>query len=448
MKNRKHLLLVTASLLSVAGLSSCGSKVSPDRVKLLNFKPEIADNFGEMISKFKEDTGLDLVVETAAEGQYENRLREQIATSDNPTIFQISGPVGYASWQTYCSDMSNEPIYNKLKDKNLACTVDGKVVGIPTTVEGYGIIYNKALTDKYFALTSRASIEGVSSMDDVNSYTKLRAVVEDMQAHKTDIGVDGVFAPSGLDDSTSWRITGHLLNMPLTGELGSATKTPDNIDFTYAQNYRNLLDLYVKNSTLTPSKMVDSKWNGEASTFADGKCIMVQNGQWATNDLTTSISETKAKAEDLRYLPLYSGDYGDNIKEENQGLCIGTEAYWTINSQATDAQKKNASTFLSWLFDGNGKRFAVEAMGLQAPFVGFTDDLASSDALIQQVNSWIAKTDKVSVPWNFPLVPQVNNQRSALVTDLKTYYNGGLQNSDWDRLVTNAKSKWHELATA
>lgn len=461
MKNRKNLLLVAASLLSVAGLSSCGSKVSPDRVKLLNFKPEIADNFGNIISEFKKDTGLDLVVETAAEGQYESTLRNQIGTSDAPTIFQINGPVGYKSWQTYCSDMTSDPIYQKLTDKSLACTVDGKVVGIPTTVEGYGIVYNKAITDKYFALEKgsadgqRATINAkygdqaeVASMDDVDSYETLKAVVEDMQKLKGTLGIDGVFAPSGMDGSTSWRITGHTFNMPLVGELGDATETPENFNFTYADNFKNLLDLYVKNTTINNTQLVASKWVGEASSFADGKCVMVQNGQWATSDLTNKGESTAAKAEDLRYLPLYSGDYGETIKEETQGLCVGTEAYWTINSKATDAQKKNASTFLSWLFDGNGKKYATSDMGLNAPFAGFnTEDL--SDPLVKQVfNVWLKKENKKSVKWDFPLVPQTDNQRSALVTDLTKYYNGNFQQADWDTLVTNVKAKWTELASA
>lgn len=472
MKNRKNLLLVAASLLSVAGLSSCGSKVSPDRVKLLNFKPEIQNKFGNIISEFKKDTGIDLVVETAASGQYETSLRGQISTSDAPTIFQINGPVGYKSWQSYCSDMTNDPIYSKLKDKSFACTVDGKVVGIPTTVEGYGIVYNKAITDKYFALEKgsaagqRATINAkygskaeVTSMDDVDSYDTLKAIVEDMQKLKVTLGVDGVFAPSGMDDSTAWRITAHAFNMPLVGELGAATETPENFNFTYSNKFKNLIDLYGKNTTISYNQLANSTWDAEAASFANEKCIMVQNGQWATNDLTTIVTGTddkgepvrgaaKAKAENLRYLPLYSGDYGENIKEETQGLCVGTEAYWTINSQATDAQKKNASTFLSWLFDGNGKKYAVEDMGLQAPFTGFTGDLASNDALITQVNVWLAKDGKKSVAWDFPLVPQTDNQRSALVTDLKKYYNGNFQQGDWDSLVASAKTKWTELAKA
>ena len=38
----------------------------------------------------------------------------------------------------------------------------------------------------------------VKSMDEINSYDKLKEVVEDMTAKKKDLGIDGVFASTSL----------------------------------------------------------------------------------------------------------------------------------------------------------------------------------------------------------------------------------------------------------
>ena len=75
-----------------------------------------------------------------------------MATKQAPTLFQINGPQGYANWKNYCAELSNTELYKHLTDKSLAVTSGGKVYGIPYVVEGYGIIYNAAITDKYFAL--------------------------------------------------------------------------------------------------------------------------------------------------------------------------------------------------------------------------------------------------------------------------------------------------------
>ena len=275
MKNKLNLLLVVATVASLgSALSSCkknaddvainfkdNTEIKDGTVRLLNFKPEIKDKWTNIQTEFKKDTGITLEVETASEGQYETTLRQKISTDKAPTIFQINGPVGYGNWSDYCANLTNLPVYKKLTDTSLSVNVNGAPRAIPQTVEGYGIIYNKALTDKYFALSNKTLPAGVTKMEDINSYVKLKAVVEDMQTHKSDLGIDGVFAPSGLDGSTSWRISGHAFNMPLVGEYGNATSMPKTLEFTYNQQYRNLIDLYVKNSTMTPGNMVSSTMN-------------------------------------------------------------------------------------------------------------------------------------------------------------------------------------------
>ena len=114
-----------------------------------------------------------MIVETAASGNYEQTLTAKMGTNEAPTLFQINGPKGYANWKNYCADLSNTVLYRHLTDKNLAVTVNGKVYGIPYVVEGYGIIYNKEITDKYFALSDKKS--DLKSMDDVKNYSTLKS---------------------------------------------------------------------------------------------------------------------------------------------------------------------------------------------------------------------------------------------------------------------------------
>lgn len=443
-------LLAFVSLLASAGLAGCKSGGDDNEIIYYNFKPELSDKWEQIQTEFKNDTGIKLTVKTAASGTYESSLRGEMGNRKKPTIFQINGPVGYNNWKDYCLDLTDTTLYKKLSDRSMAVTIDGKAYAIPVTVEGYGIIYNKAIVKEY---RNNENIEGTHKIlltnDEgkflVNNFEELKTVVEDIQKNKEILGLDGVFSVSGLDSSTSWRLTGHLFNLPLVGEYGSSTTTmPKEFKFTYSDNYRKLLDLYLKNSSSAGNyaSAVEKTMEAANGEFTSKQSLMIQNGNWATTDL--SGGDSKVKPEDLAYLPMFCGDLGNNVKENNQGLCIGTESFLTVNAKATDKERENGIKFLEWLFTGKGKERAVKDLAFMPPFQEY-DALKPTDALTLQVYNWM-NDGKNTVPWNFTLVPSTDDQRAGLVTDLKAYYNDNLSDEKWNTLVSNAKTKWAELA--
>ena len=154
-------------------------------VYYLNFKPEVDEVWQKLAQEYTEETGVPVKVVTAASGTYEQTLMSEIANKEAPTLFQINGPIGYQNWKDYCADLKDTDLYSWLMDKSLAITgEDGGVYGIPYVVEGYGIIYNDAIMQKYFALDGAKA----ASMDEINNFAKLKEVVEDMQAKKDELG--------------------------------------------------------------------------------------------------------------------------------------------------------------------------------------------------------------------------------------------------------------------
>lgn len=447
---KKGVLCSALTLLGCLSLVGC-QKADDGSIILLNFKPEIANAFPEVAKIASEELGFKVSVESAANGKYEETLRTKISTDASPAIFQINGPVGYANWKDYIADLDGSDVVKGLVNEKMAVKVDGKIKAIPYTEEGYGIIYNKELTDQYFSLTNRSKETGANSMDDIKSYATLKKVVEDMQAHKADLGVEGVFGTSGMDGSDSWRITGHAFNLALVGEFGtSVTSTPDKFNFSCADNFRNIVDLYVKNSTTTPANMVTATQSAGAASFAEKKAIMFQNGNWATADLTAG---GKVAKENLRYLPMYCGINNDYIKEAKQGLCIGTEANWCVNKKLSAKKQENALKFLNWLLCGNGKKYCMGAtengLGFMPPYKGFGEgNLQQTDALAIQVSNWMNKSDVDSVAWDFTIVPSTDAQRADLVENLKAYYNSDCSDEKWTALVSSAKATWEKLAKA
>lgn len=401
MKKITSIIMIAIMLLV---FSSCATMDDKTTVRFLNFKPEVASVYNEIAEAYKQETGVNLIVDTAANNTYESTLAARLSTAEAPTIFQINGPRGYANWRDYCKDLSETELYRHLNDKSMAVTNDGKVYGIPYLVEGYGIIYNEEITDKYFALDDKKT--NFSSMSEINNFEKLSSLVKDMQANADKLGIKGVFAATSLKSGEDWRWQTHLANLPIYYEFktnnvdltGNDTK---NITFQYSDNYKNIFDLYINNST-TDKKLLGSKIGDESmAEFALGQCAMVQNGNWAWSQIK-DISNNVVKEDKIKFLPIYMGAEG----EEKQGLCIGTENYFCINAKASPEHQKAAEDFLYWLFSSEtGKSFVTDKLDFIAPFDTFTQDEIPTDPLAKEVIAWSKRTDVSSVPWNFTLFP-------------------------------------------
>ena len=426
---------------TASGASNENKPAAATEIYFLNFKPEIASVYEKIAEEYKEKTGVTVKVVTAASNGYEQTLTSEIAKSDPPTIFQINGPVGYRSWADYCADLKDTALYSFLSDKSLAIKDGDSVYGIPYVVEGYGIIYNEEITDKYFALKDRAT--SFSSMDEINSFSKLKALVEDMQSKKEELNIDGVFASTSFSSGNAWRWDTHLANVPFYYEFIENKDFDDptlaglgssEINFTYSENFKNIFDLYINNSG-TPKNLIGSKSvNDSMAEFALGKVAMVQNGNWAYKDIS-DVDGNTVKKDKIKMLPIYTGIKG----EENQGLCVGTENYLAINSKVSAEKQKASADFLEWLFSSDeGKRYVTEELGFISPFTTFDKNERPEDPLANQILDWMEKKDIKSVPWIFTSFPS-ETFKQDFSSVLLQYAQGS---ADWDKVVSTVKKAW------
>ena len=439
------------SILTVAVLlftvTACGKKDTTDKnnakadntVYFLNFKPEVADIYKEIAQKYEAETGVKVKVVTAASNTYETTLKSEIAKSDAPTIFQINGPVGYQSWSKYCKDLSDTKLYDYLSDKELAIKTAEGVFGIPYVVEGYGIIYNNAIMDKYFALKDKAVT--ISKAEEITNFKLLKEVVEDMTKHKQELGIDGVFASTSMSGGEQWRWTTHLLNMPVYYEMKdksddsaiTSAYSAKDIEFKYSENFKNIFDLYVNNSTTEKGLLSGKSVENSMAEFALGKAAMVQNGNWAWDQIS-KVSGNTVKADDIKYLPLYIGIDG----EEKQGLCIGTENYLAINKNVSEEKQKSSVAFLEWLFSSKtGKDYVVNKLNFISPFNTFDDNEKPDDPLAREVISWMEK-DKTTVEWVFNSFPSLDF-KDDVGNALLEYVQGS---KSWEDVEKATKDSW------
>lgn len=412
-------------------------------IYFLNFKPEVAEIYeNEVIPAFEaENPGYKLNVVTAASGTYEQTFNSEVAKSNPPVIFQVNGPVGLNNQKAVAADLSSTNFYKILADKSMALKLDGKVSAIPYAVEGYGIIYNASIMAKYFALPNKNT--KVNSMDEINNFATLKAVVEDMQANKDALGIKGVFASTSMAAGNQWRWQTHTVNVPLYKEFldDAPNANPlatglaqDTITFKYSDNYKNIMDLYTNNS-LTAKTLLGAKTVDESmAEFALGQCAMVQNGNWAAGQIL-GVAGNKVAADDIKFLPIYTGIAG----EENFGLCIGTENYLCINKNASPEAQKGADVFLTWLFSSaTGKNLVSTKLNFITPFNTFSDNDLPADPLSKEVSKWMNKPGVTSVMWVFNAIPS-EVWKDNLGDALLQYFEGKL---DWATVKATAVDGW------
>ena len=323
--------VMTASALTGCGGASdkkeSGKKEAKGTVYYLNFKPEADAQWQELAKLYTDKTGVKVNVVTAAANQYETTLKSEMGKSEAPTLFQVNGPVGLASWKDYCYDLKDSDIAKQVTSDDFLLKDGDAVDGIGYAIESYGIIYNKNLLKK-----------AGYTQDDIKSFDDLKKVAEDITKRSKDLGFSA-FTSAGMDGSSDWRFKTHLANLPIYYEYQKdGIENTDAIKGTYLDNYRNIWNLYINNST-TSSKQLSTKTGDDAvAEFVTEKAVFYQNGTWAYSDIADLGDDN------LGMLPIYIGADG----EENQGLCTGTENYWCVNKKASKEDIQATLDFMNW----------------------------------------------------------------------------------------------------
>lgn len=408
-------------------------------VYFLNFKPEVAEIYTKIAEEYEKETGKKVSVMTASAGEYEQTLKSEITKKEAPTIFQINGPVGYESWKDYTLDLKGSKLYDALIDKSMAVTSGEGVYGIPYVVEGYGIIYNNEIMDKYFALPEKKA--KATKVDEITDFATLKEVVEDMQANKDKLGIQGVFASTSLKPGEDWRWQTHLSNIPFYYEFKENTAFDNTIlagldakevEFKYAENFKNMFDLYINNSCTDKGLLGGKSVADSMAEFAIGDAAMIQNGNWAWKDI--NVDGTVVTAENTKYLPIYTGMPDDS----KQSLSLGTENFFAVNSKVSEEQQQASLDFLYWLFSSEtGKKFVTTDLGFNAPFNTFSESEIPDNPLAKEVVKWMG-SGKDNIPWTFLSYPS-QEFKDVFGSALLEYAQG---NGDWDTVVTTVKDSW------
>ena len=428
MRKKGLIALGLAAVMTASALTGCGGasdkkesdskKEAKGTVYYLNFKPEADAQWQELADIYTEKTGVKVNVVTAAANQYETTLKSEMGKSEAPTLFQVNGPVGLASWKDYCYDLKDSEIAKQITSDDFLLKDGDAVDGIGYAIESYGIIYNKNLLKK-----------AGYTQDDIKNFDDLKKVAEDITKRSKDLGFSA-FTSAGMDGSSDWRFKTHLANLPIYYEYQQDNiENTDAIKGTYLDNYRNIWDLYVNNSTTSPKQLSTKTGDDAVAEFVTEKAVFYQNGTWAYSDIA-DIGD-----ENLGMLPIYIGVDG----EEDQGLCTGTENYWCVNKKASKEDIQATLDFMKWVVESDeGRDMLANQMGFVTPFTTFADYLP--DNPLVKANAEYTEAGKTPVSWNFTTMPS-ENWKNNLGGALLNYAQG---TGTWDSVQTAFVDGWAE----
>jgi raffinose/stachyose/melibiose transport system substrate-binding protein len=211
----------------------------------------------------------------------------------------------------------------------MADVKDGKVTGIPYTVEGFGVVYNKNLID-------------ASKVTDFASF-------ETMLKEQKAAGVNG-FSLS----SESYFLIGHILNTPfalqadpgayveqlIKGEV-TMENTPEFVDFAKFMEA-------IRENTNNP---LEVKYDKETGDFAMGKSASIHQGNWCYGMFTDYDINFEMG---MMPLPILGNDK----------IAVSVPTCWYVNSQASDAEIQAGKDFIQWMYTSEtGKKYLMEEFG-------------------------------------------------------------------------------------
>jgi raffinose/stachyose/melibiose transport system substrate-binding protein len=351
-----------ASSSQAAGGESAGggekSANAGGKFTIFQSKTEIMDQLNQLAKDYKDETGVEIEVwETSGDNYYKD-LKTGISTESGPVLFSLAPGSESVEMSDYLEDVSDLSFMSKISD-NLKDSVDGKVVGVPYTIEGFGLVYDGNLVD-----TSK-----IGSTDALIDYLK----------EAKGKGINGL----GLSQEDYFLIA-HILNTPFAVQddpdaylqqvLKGEVRMKDNDAF---KEFAKLMEAIRENCT----NPVDVTYDNNCGDFATGKAAMIHQGNWAYGMFKD-----------------YDVDFDMGIApvpiNGNKKVAVSVPAAWYINVDASDEEKSMAKDFLEWLYTSDkGKDYLMNQFG----FVPVVDGMTSDK--LDPLSKSISEASKDSIPW-------------------------------------------------
>jgi raffinose/stachyose/melibiose transport system substrate-binding protein len=327
------LLLALFGLLFGAAVYAGGQKSdAPGKTKKITLyqrKAELNERFEELAAIYEKETGIEVEVLGASSDSYITSIQGKLTSKQDLTIFTIRTGVETEQLKAYLADLSKEPYLDNI-NTGMELVVDGKVVGIPYGIEGYGFMYNKNLV----RAEDLTSLEGLEK-----TFTALKNAGKD---------------PFELSDK-GFMLIGHILNVPFALQKDplafiaalnkGEVKMANTKEFQEWVKYMVLIREYCGNP-------LEITYDQQIANFASGKAAMINQGNW-----TWPMFEDYKIDFEIGIAPMPVAGNGK--------ISVGVPNYFAVNSQASPEEIEAGKDFIEWLFTSEvGKDYIVNKLYL------------------------------------------------------------------------------------
>ena len=331
------------------------------KIIVFQSKVEITDQLEAAAKAYTDATGVEVEVWGTTGDDYLQQLKIRLSSDQGPTVFSLAPGAESEDLKAYLTDLGNLSFIDKIAD-NMADEIDGKVVGIPYTMEGFGMVYNKDLID-------------ASQVTDYESFVKM---LQDQKA----AGING-FSLS----QESYFLIGHILNTPFALQADPAdyidklvagdVTMQDTAEFVEFGKFMEAIREY----TINPLEVTYDKETGD---FATGKSASIHQGNWAYGMFTDYDIPFEMG---MMPFPLAGNDK----------LAVSVPTCWYVNSQATAEEIQAGKDFITWLYTSEtGEKYMMEEFG----FIPVVSNMENSnlDPLSQDVSAFAAAGNTIGWP--------------------------------------------------
>ncbi|MDR1912899.1 MAG: ABC transporter substrate-binding protein [Clostridiales bacterium] len=361
-------LLVGCSAASDTGNATSESSGGDVAKKIVVFqsKVEIIDQLEAAAKSYQDETAVEVEVHGTSGDDYFQRLKSELANNQGPTIFSLSPGAEITQLSNYLADLSDLSFAGDIAD-GMATEVDGKIVGVPYTVEGFGIVYNKNLIDP-------------SAITDYDSFVKMLKDFKDSNLYGFGLSQESYF------------LIGHILNHPfavmsdMEGYMEKLAK--GEVKMAETPEFQEFAKFYeaIRDNSYNP---LEVNYDKECGDFATGKTASIHQGNWSYSMFADYDVDFEMG---LMPFPI-SG---------NDKLAVSVPTVWSINNQVSESEIKAGKDFLTWLYTSEtGKRYVTEEFGFIPVVKGM--ESTSLDPLSAEVSRYAAEGK--TLPWATNLYP-------------------------------------------
>ncbi len=331
-----------------------------DKIIVFQSKVEISDQLEACAAEYQEETGVEVEVWGTTGDDYFQQLKTKLANNQGPTVFSMVPGAESQQMAAYLADLSDMEMVSAVAP-GMANVIDGKTVGIPYTVEGFGMVYNKALIQE-------------GSVTDYDSFVRM---LEEQKAN----GINGF----GLSQE-SYFLIGHILNTPFALQADPQAFVQQvvsgEVKLSEVPEFQEFAKFYeaVRDHSYNP---LEVNYDKECGDFATGKTAAIHQGNWSAG-MFTDYDVTF----DMGMMALPIGG--------NDKLAVSVPAAWYVNSQASEGEIQAGKNFINWLYTSDtGKNYLMNEFGFIPVVEGMSNE--NLDSLSQEVARFTEEGK--TIPW-------------------------------------------------